>query len=321
MTDSIARQILRAEQSPPGFIASLLAPLAPVAKPLRFCGGVVVDYVLPVYARLLDAALWLYNKLPTDLFAALCGLGLSFGGGAHCASVAAFEAVRISPGWERTQAAATQIGDELRAVYAANASDETRLSGEELWSHKLSVWARAVKDPEKLADAFGGLCSAWLAVQSVLRLEFARTVTLGVSIAEMATPALARLLVPVAVHVLPAPYHHWVPLGVKSSARMIGVAVAWRLQVVVSAAHLALRGGLLFSRSLLRYARRRGVITWSEDETHIDEVVGYAVAAAGLGCQLSYGFALAFPLNVVLAPLTAVEWYIRWSITASPAIA
>ena len=63
------------------------------------------------------------------------------------------------------------------------------------------------------------------------------------------------------------------------------------------------------------------MITWSEDETHIDEVVGYAVAAAGLGCQLSYGFALAFPLNVVLAPLTAVEWYIRWSITASPAIA
>ena len=56
MTDSIARQILRAEQSPPGFIASLLAPLAPIAKPLRFCGGVVVDYVLPVYARLIDAA-------------------------------------------------------------------------------------------------------------------------------------------------------------------------------------------------------------------------------------------------------------------------
>ena len=163
MTASIAAQILRAEQSPPGFIASLLAPLAPVAKPLRFCGGVLVDYVLPVYARLIDAALWLYTKLPTDLFAALCGLGLSFGGGAHCASVAAFEAVRISPGWERTQAALTQIGDELRAVYTANASDETRLSGEELWSHKLSVWARAVKDPEKLADAFGGLCSAWRA--------------------------------------------------------------------------------------------------------------------------------------------------------------
>ena len=82
---------------------------------------------------------------------------------------------------------------------------------------------------------------------------------------------------------------------------MIGVAVAWRLQVVVSAAHLALRGGLLFSRSLLRYARRRGVITWSEDETHIDEVVGYAVAAAGLGCQLSYGFALAFPWKLLLS--------------------
>ena len=46
---------------------------------------------------------------------------------------------------------------------------------------------------------------------------------------------------------------------------MIGVAFAWRLQVVVSAVHLALRGGLLFSRSMMRWAQKRGYITTKEE--------------------------------------------------------
>ena len=41
-------------------------------------------------------------------------------------------------------------------------------------------------------------------------------------------------------------------------AKAVGVSRAWRLQVLVSAVHLALRGGLLFSRGLLRYAKKEG---------------------------------------------------------------
>ena len=98
---------------------------------------------------------------------------------------------------------------------------------------------------------------------------------------------------------------------------MIGVAFAWRLQVVVSAVHLALRGGLLFSRSMMRWAQKRGYITTKEEDTYADEVVGYAVAGFGFYAQLTWGFGVPFPLSLFMLPFTGVEWYIRYSITSS----
>ena len=44
------------------------------------------------------------------------------------------------------------------------------------------------------------------------------------------------------------------------------------LQEVVSAIHLALLGGLLFSRSLLRWARREGYALPAAEDTVLDEV-------------------------------------------------
>ena len=43
-------------------------------------------------------------------------------------------------------------------------------------------------------------------------------------------------------------------------------------QEVVSAIHLALLGGLLFSRSLLRWARREGYALPAAEDTVLDEV-------------------------------------------------
>ena len=50
-------------------------------------------------------------------------------------------------------------------------------------------------------------------------------------------------------------------------------------------------------------------------DTWADEVCGYALAGLGLYTQWTYGFALLFPYNLIMAPFTAVEWYIRWSVT------
>ena len=41
--------------------------------------------------------------------------------------------------------------------------------------------------------AVGGLYTSWLAVQGTLRLQYAKTITLGVSIAAMATPYLQKV--------------------------------------------------------------------------------------------------------------------------------
>lgn len=94
---------------------------------------------------------------------------------------------------------------EAKAIQAANEADDKKdedgngiadvkeLTPKELLQRKLTVFALAVKDPARLNAAIGGLYTAWIAVQGTLRIEFARTITLGVSMAEMATPtALCR---------------------------------------------------------------------------------------------------------------------------------
>ena len=69
-----------------------------------------------------------------------------------------------------------------------------------------------------------------------------------------------------------------------------------------------MRGGLLCSRGILRWANKHGLIDLHEDDTYLDEVVGYGLAAAGFAFQFFNGFALPFPLNIILFPLTCVEW-------------
>ena len=52
------------------------------------------------------------------------------------------------------------------------------------------------------------------------------------------------------------------------------------------------------------------------DDTIIDEVIGYTVAGAGLWFQLRYNFCLPFPLNVLLFPLSLLEWSLMWLVNS-----
>lgn len=333
MAPTIAAQILSSASDASPALTKVVDTLAPLAGPLKKVAVFAVDYVLPIYVKAFNLGLYVYDKLPVDLFSALVGLGLSFCGGAYCASIAAIEALRLS-GWETTKQALLDVYADLSECYRAHYADDARdddgdgvpdvkqIDAKALLSRKLAVYALAIKDPNRLATALGGLYAAWLAVQGVLRLEFAKTITLGVAIAEMATPFLQRFAVPLLVQIVPKPYHHWIPLVVQSSARALGVALAWRLQVIISAVHLALRGGLLFSRSLLSYAQAHGYLTSkSHEETYLDEALGYTVAVLGFYCQMSWGFGLPFPLSIFMLPFDGVEWYIRYTITSSAPVA
>ena len=42
------------------------------------------------------------------------------------------------------------------------------------------------------------------------------------------------------------------------------------------------------------------------------QVVGFTLAGCGFLYQVTTGFELPFPLNLVFLPLTAVEWLLRW---------
>ena len=50
----------------------------------------------------------------------------------------------------------------------------------------------------------------------------------------------------------------------------------------------------------------------------MDEAIGYVLAAVGFIFQLQAGFSLFFPLNLLLLPLSMVEWVLRWQIVMGP---
>jgi hypothetical protein len=192
----------------------------------------------------------------------------------------------------------------------------TELQPAQLVQRKLQLALLAVEDPQKLSMAVGRLYTAWLAVVATLRIQFAKTVTLGISIADMLDGPAMRYGLPIIAHLVPPEYHRWLPVAIRTLAKAVAVAFAWYLSVLISAAQSAMRGGLMCSRALLRIANKHDVVEVNEDDSYLDEIVGFLLAAAGLYTQWMWGFEAPFPLNIVLLPFSAIEWYIRWTVTS-----
>ena len=71
---------------------------------------------------------------------------------------------------------------------------------------------------------------------------------------------------------------------------------------------------MLIDHDLIKYVP--GVaLPFDADASYLDEILGYGIAAVGFGFQFFSGFALPFPLNVILLPLTIVEWFLRVQIS------
>ena len=94
--------------------------------------------------------------------------------------------------------------------------------------------------------------------------------------------------------------------------------------MVISAFYSALRGGRMFAEGLINLAAERGLMEllpchratpFDFETSYLDEILGYSVAAAGFSFQIFNGFQLPFPLNLLLLPLTVVEWVLRIQIS------
>ena len=65
-----------------------------------------------------------------------------------------------------------------------------------------------------------------------------------------------------------------------------------------------------------RVLLRETVRPWLVPETSlVDEALMILLAGAGVYSQLVSGFKIFFPLDLVLFPLTVVEWFLRYQIT------
>ena len=213
----------------------------------------VIDLLGPLYMWMVEVLVFAYSTLPIDILEALMGLAMCFFGGTYVASIAAVEAFYML-GWDTTRSALEEIYEDVRLLKSAHDADEKKneagdgkadvqeLSPAELLQRKMKLAAVTVRDPEKLTVAIGGLYTGWVAVQGTLRLQFAKTITMGVSIASMLDQPALRYGVPVLTHLLPAEYQRWIPTLIRTASKALAVAFAWYVQVTqMRAAARALR--------------------------------------------------------------------------------
>jgi len=104
---------------------------------------------------------------------------------------------------------------------------------------------------------------------------------------------------------------------------IIAVAFAWYMQMIISAFYSGIRGGKLFAVALMDFLSQQGWINYlpcvanpfDPNDSYIDEAIGYTLGAIGFYFQITNGFALQFPLNLILLPLSIVEWLLRFQVS------
>jgi hypothetical protein len=176
-------------------------------------------------------------------------------------------------------------------------------------------------DPQRFTTAIVGLNAGLVAVVATLKVQFAKTITLGAALSKAIDGPAKTFLTPLVTAVLPKPYKKWADVLVTYSVKSFAISIAWTLRRVMSSFHSAIRGGLMFSTNLLSYLRDMGYISKAQSESYfvpyLDKILGYTLALLGLWFQLSYGFALPFPLNVILFPFTVLEYALVWMVNNS----
>jgi hypothetical protein len=116
-------------------------------------------------------------------------------------------------------------------------------------------------DPKRVTDALAGLNAGLLAIIATLKLQFAKSITLGNSIASLLEQPAKQYVVPNLKAAMHPDFQKWAePLtiyAIKSTA----ISIAWMIQRVMSAFHSAIRGGHMFAHNVLDYLTTMGYMT------------------------------------------------------------
>ena len=206
---------------------------------------IAVKKAVPIYVRTYKQAFDFVSKLPADLLRSLYGFCLCFFGGSYVASLACISAFKLC-GWETTKQCIVELREEYRLVEQrsieddavnANSDDITDVDKmSSLVQRKINI-ALTTANPDKIKRALSGLYTASLAVLATMKIKFARTVALGMSVATTLRVAAGHYLVPILVHLLPPEHHRWIETLIDLACKFTSVTIAWFLQRTISAVH------------------------------------------------------------------------------------
>jgi len=298
-------------------------------EPIIFTVTRRVNHFAPHISRGFNAIVnfieWFYYKIlpyePELLFPMAFGIFMIFFGGSFMLLIACVEAYRIC-GWQQTRDHLVTLYRNYLVVKKASDEDDQvddnhdgiadvlQISEKELITRKIKVFLRS-SDPEAMGNALNGIYAGALAVAATLRVEFARTLALGVAIGDVLSVPGLKLLVPAFNIVVPKDYQKWVPVILRYVFKSIGVSIALTIERYLCAVHSAIRGSQLFITSLNVWMTRRNYNYINNTASlFAEEAVMCVVAVLGVWIQIQFTFGLPFPLNILLFPFTLFETFL-----------
>jgi hypothetical protein len=201
---------------------------------------------------------------------AIYGFAICFFGGHFAVSLAAAEAFRVSGG-ERVNLAIQDLYSDFLLVSkqikadskkdddADGVADVDQISAEKLISRRVLIVLKNV-NPDRCMQAIGALAQAFAGVIATLKVQFAKTVALAVSISDQLRKPAGLLFTPMLASLIPPDYHHWVSPMITIACKIVGMWVAWLLARVMATYHSSMIGGLMCARALFGLAKKHSII-------------------------------------------------------------
>lgn len=272
-----------------------------------------------------------FKRLPQNVIQFIYGFIFCFFGGTFPTLFAALQAAEHG-GRQNIANALSELSDEILIIIEESKKDDAadvdkdgkrdvdQISARELLTRKTKLVLKKM-NPDKVDKAISSIYRVWLSVAAVLSIQFARTISMALAIADFLEKPSDRFIAPTIGLVIPKEYGKWVPVAISWITKAIAISIAWYIQSVVSATVSSLQGGLMMARAVYFFCLHHqftmfGMITKNHEDSIVDEVLSYLFAGMGFYVQLVHGFKPPFPVNIILWPFELAEYYIRWTITS-----
>eukprot|EP00548_Thalassiothrix_antarctica_P005822 CAMPEP_0194146622 /NCGR_PEP_ID=MMETSP0152-20130528/21114_1 /TAXON_ID=1049557 /ORGANISM="Thalassiothrix antarctica, Strain L6-D1" /LENGTH=326 /DNA_ID=CAMNT_0038847183 /DNA_START=103 /DNA_END=1080 /DNA_ORIENTATION=+ len=290
----------------------------------------VVDFIAMVTPHIIKACsgMWAtYKALPKTEVQLLTGIILCFFGGLYPVTFAAVQAAEHG-GRKKVVEALTIISEEALIIIEESKKDDLKddnkngiadvkeIDSTHYAIRKINL-VMTKMDPKKVDAAIASIYLVWLSVVAVLMVQFARTISMALTMSVFMMKPVNRYITPAVALAVPNEYQKWIPVVLVWVVKSIAISIAWFIQTLQSAVTSAMYGGHIMADALLHICVKRGWtlggwITDDLDKTYADEIIMYIFAALGILFQFMMQFDMPFPFSLILWPVELFEYYLKW---------
>ncbi|CAM9753600.1 unnamed protein product [Ascophyllum nodosum] len=312
-----------ADKSPP-WLAKFLRGFAPFVTVFFITFSLIGPVLLWFYGLMYK----IYTILPVNVLGMVYGLAMCFFGGFFHVTIAAIETFNMTGG-EKIWLYICELTEDLKELHRASVEDDKRdddndgvpdikqaslMLAEKFVTRKAALAFRVI-NPDRATNAITGIWQGYMGVLVILKFRFAKVVSLAVSIGNHMRPLVGKLFGRFLAAVIPEEYHQWIDPIINYFCKLVAMTIAWWIHRFISTVQSAIEGGLLFSRSLLGFISDVTPLKLHSDESFVDEIIGWTMAACGAYFQIAHNWDLPWFVDLLLWPAYVLEFFLEWSVT------